>query len=81
MTRRGAALADRRDLTGRWVSKVEAADWTGMSLRTINTWVRDGKVQWQYTAGGHLRIWEPSLWRPDHVPRTFGRPFTGAARV
>lgn len=69
---------ERRDLTGRWISKKEAADWTGMSSRTITTWVQTNKVQWQYTAGGQLRIWEPSLWRPDQAPRVYGRPFTAA---
>ena len=36
----------------------EAADWTSMSSRTITTWVQTNKVQWQYTAGGQLRIWD-----------------------
>ena len=72
-------MADRQDLTGKWITKREAADWVPVSLRTINAWIARNLVQWQYTAGGAVRIWEPSLWRPDQPRREApGRPFTAA---
>ena len=36
---------------------------TQMSRRTITEWVRTGKVERIYTAGGHPRIVAASLWR------------------
>lgn len=72
-------MADRQDLTGKWITKREAADWVPVSLRTINAWIARNLVQWQYTAGGAVRIWEPSLWRPDQPRRAApGRPFAAA---
>jgi len=35
-----------------------------VSRRTIYNWIDDGKVEYIRTAGGCIRIFEDTLWRP-----------------
>jgi excisionase family DNA binding protein len=57
------------------VSIMDACKVVGVSRRTIYNWITAGKVEYVRTAGGAVRIFEDSLWRP-------GTPFgSGAPRV
>jgi excisionase family DNA binding protein len=42
----------------------DAAIRVGVSRRTIYNWLSNGRVDWCRTAGGNIRIYEDSLWRP-----------------
>lgn len=48
------------------VNILQASEIVGVSQRTIYNWVRAGKVEYTRTAGGSIRIFEDSLWRPGH---------------
>lgn len=41
----------------------EAAAKAGVSRRTIYHWIKAGKLDYQRTAGGAIRIFEDTLWR------------------
>jgi len=43
-------------MPGQWVSTKEAAQLIGVSQRTIQNWVDDGKLQASLTVGGHRRL-------------------------
>lgn len=53
-----------------WVSISVACDLTGVSRRTIYTWLGQGKLHWQKTAGNCVRIYAPSLWAGYDGERT-----------
>lgn len=46
----------------RWLSIQDACTVVKVSRRTIYNWLSDGKLVFQRTAGGALRIKESSLW-------------------
>lgn len=46
-----------------WLTINQACAVVQMSRHALYDWMRDGKVQWQYTAGGQRRIKASSLWR------------------
>ena len=46
------------------VSINKAAELTGVKRRTIYNWMHEGKVEYTRTAGGAVRIFENTLWRP-----------------
>lgn len=48
----------------RTVSINKAAELAGVARRTIYNWINAGKVDCIRTAGGSVRIFEDSLWRP-----------------
>lgn len=48
----------------RTVSINKAAELTGVKRRTIYNWMSTDKVDYTRTAGGAVRIFEDSLWRP-----------------
>ena len=43
---------------------MKACEVVGVSRRTIYNWMAGGKVQYVRTAGGSVRIYADSLWRP-----------------
>lgn len=45
------------------ISLAEASAVVGVSKRALYRWMRDGKVEFVYTAGGSRRIVTASLWR------------------
>lgn len=47
------------------VSIQEACRIVGVSRRTIYNWLDAGKVEYARTAGGSVRIFEDTLWRPS----------------
>lgn len=53
---------------GKTVCLKQACEVTGVSRRTIYSWMRDGKVQYVRTAGGSVRILSDSLFRNGNVP-------------
>ena len=46
------------------VSIMKACQVVGVSRRTIYNWISAGKVEYVRTAGGQIRIFADSLWRP-----------------
>ena len=46
-----------------YLTKREAAERIRVSKRTIEIYIQRGWLRTRYTVGGHIRIWEPSLWR------------------
>ncbi len=48
------------------VSINQAADVAGVSRRTIYNWLKAGKLEYQRTAGGAVRIFTASLFRPGN---------------
>ena len=50
------------------VSIAHAGELVGVSRRTIYNWITDGKVQYVRTAGGAIRIFADTLWRPAESP-------------
>jgi excisionase family DNA binding protein len=46
------------------VSIMQACALVGVTRRSIYNWLRDGKLQYVRTAGGSVRIFADSLWRP-----------------
>jgi excisionase family DNA binding protein len=66
-------LAPCREL----VSIPKACKVVGVSRRTIYNWIHDGKVEYQRTAGGSIRIFADTLFRAPGPMR----PATGAAAV
>jgi excisionase family DNA binding protein len=46
------------------LSIMKACEVVGVSRRTIYNWMAGGKVQYVRTAGGSVRIYADSLWRP-----------------
>jgi excisionase family DNA binding protein len=46
------------------VSILQACDLVHVSRRTIYNWMETGKVEYVRTAGGSVRIFEDTLWRP-----------------
>src|SRR5688500_15617219 len=53
-------LMDRQTL-----SIMKACEVVGVSRRTIYNWISAGKVEYVRTAGGSIRIFADSLWRPS----------------
>lgn len=49
------------------LSIMKACEVVGVSRRTIYNWMAGGKVQYVRTAGGSVRIYADSLWRPPQV--------------
>jgi excisionase family DNA binding protein len=47
------------------LSIMKACEAVGVSRRTIYNWISAGKVQYVRTAGGSIRIFADSLWRPS----------------
>ena len=43
-------------MSDQWISTKEAAELLGVSQRTVQNWVDDGKLQSSRTAGGHRRL-------------------------
>ena len=43
---------------------MQACEVVGVSRRTIYNWMAGGKVEYVRTAGGSVRIFADSLWRP-----------------
>jgi excisionase family DNA binding protein len=52
----------------RLVTIAEATRLVGVSRRTIYNWIADGKLEYLRTAGGAVRIYADSLWRPPGPP-------------
>lgn len=46
------------------VSIMKACEHCNVSRRTIYNWLSAGKLEYIRTAGGSVRIFEDSLWRP-----------------
>lgn len=46
----------------RLLNIVQAGARAGVSRRTLYNWITAGKIEYVYTAGGQLRIYEDSLW-------------------
>lgn len=46
------------------LSIMQARELVGVSRRTIYNWITAGKVEYVRTAGGSIRIFADSLWRP-----------------
>lgn len=51
-------------MTERTLSIMQAAAAAGVSRRSIYNWLKAGKLRWIRTAGGAIRIYEDSLFRP-----------------
>jgi excisionase family DNA binding protein len=51
---------------------MRACEMVGVSRRTIYNWIAAGKVEYVRTAGGSIRIFSDSLWRPAGVRPVFG---------
>jgi excisionase family DNA binding protein len=49
------------------LSIMKACEVVGVSRRTIYNWMAGGKVQYVRTAGGSVRIYADSLWRPPQA--------------
>ena len=47
------------------LSIMKACEVVGVSRRTIYNWISAGKVEYVRTAGGSIRIFADSLWRPS----------------
>ena len=47
------------------LSIMKACEVVGVSRRTIYNWIQAGKVEYVRTAGGSIRIFADSLWRPS----------------
>ena len=47
------------------LSIMKACEVVGVSRRTIYNWIQAGKVEYVRTAGGSIRIFADSLWRPN----------------
>lgn len=54
----------RMDTTRKTVSIIQASDLVGVSRRTIYNWLALGKLEYVRTAGGAVRIYPESLFRP-----------------
>lgn len=52
-------MSETRTIT---IKQAQAA--AGVSRRTIYNWMASGKLEYLRTAGGAVRIYEASLWRP-----------------
>lgn len=52
----------------RAVSIIKACELVGVSRRTIYNWIAAGKVEYVRTAGGSIRIFVDTLWRPPTSP-------------
>ena len=48
------------------LSIMKACEVVGVSRRTIYNWIAAGKVEYVRTAGGSIRIFADSLWRPSN---------------
>lgn len=49
------------------VSIMKACELTGVSRRTMYSWIQSGKVEYIRTAGGMIRVFVDTLWRsPDN---------------
>jgi len=46
------------------LSIMKACEVVGVSRRTIYNWIAAGKVEYVRTAGGSIRIFADTLWRP-----------------
>jgi excisionase family DNA binding protein len=46
------------------ISIMKACEVVGVSRRTIYNWIASGKVEYVRTAGGSVRIFVDTLWRP-----------------
>ena len=51
------------------ISIMKACELVGVSRRTIYNWMGSGKVEYVRTAGGSVRIFTDTLWRPAHHAR------------
>jgi excisionase family DNA binding protein len=53
------------------ISIMRACEVVGVSRRTIYNWIAGGKIEYVRTAGGSVRIFADTLWRPPetHVPQ------------
>jgi excisionase family DNA binding protein len=49
------------------LSIIKACEVVGVSRRTIYNWISAGKVEYVRTAGGSIRIFADTLWRPSGV--------------
>ena len=58
------------------ISINKASELVGVSRRTIYNWITSGKVEYIRTAGGAVRIFVDTLWRPPNRPDS--RPSTPA---
>ena len=61
------------------LSIMKACEAVGVSRRTIYNWISAGKVEYVRTAGGSIRIFADSLWRPS-TPASEANPLATAAR-
>jgi excisionase family DNA binding protein len=52
------------------LSIMKACEVVGVSRRTIYNWISAGKVEYVRTAGGSIRIFADSLWRPSSDAQT-----------
>ncbi len=46
------------------LSIMKACEVAGVARRTIYNWIKAGKVEYVRTAGGSIRIFTDTLWRP-----------------
>jgi excisionase family DNA binding protein len=51
---------------------MKACERVGVSRRTIYNWIAQEKVEYVRTAGGSIRIFEDSLWRPPECSSSDG---------
>jgi len=49
------------------VTIYQACELVGVKRRTIHNWIAAGKVEYVKTAGGRIRIYRDSLFRPGNV--------------
>jgi excisionase family DNA binding protein len=52
------------------LSIMKACEVVGVSRRTIYNWISAGKVEYVRTAGGSIRIFADTLWRPSTSAQT-----------
>ena len=52
------------------ISIMKACELVGVSRRTIYNWLANGKIEYVRTAGGSVRIFADTLWRPPTTDET-----------
>ena len=50
------------------ISIQDACKTCNVSRRTIYNWIKAGRLEYLRTAGGSIRIYADTLWRPGSVP-------------
>jgi excisionase family DNA binding protein len=50
------------------ITILDACEECNVSRRTVYNWIAAGKVEYIRTAGGSIRIYADTLWRPGSAP-------------